>query len=210
MQSQERNTGEYDGVSVSGSFDVELIGGTEGEVVVTAEENLQEYIITEVRRGTLVIKIEEGVNLSPSISKGLSVTVPVSEIESVSLSGSGEVIGKTRLKASEFHASMSGSGDVELEVDADELSAALSGSGDINLSGSAGHFNVEISGSGDVQAFGLEAREVNASISGSADIEVTANEVLNARVSGSGNIRYRGDATKVHSVSSGSGDITRG
>ena len=211
MVSMERSTGDYNAVSVSGFFDVELVAGEEGEVTVEAEENLQEFIITEVKDGTLQIKTKEGVNIQPSMWKeGISITVPITDIEAVSLSGSGEVIGKTLIRTTDFSANMSGSGDIRIEVESDELFANLSGSGDMNLKGSAGRFKVQISGSGDVKAYELEAREVDASISGSADMELTVHEVLKARVSGSGNITYRGNPAKIDSKSSGSGDISKG
>ena len=38
----ERNTGDYDGVAVSGWFDVDLVSGNEGEITLTGEENLLE------------------------------------------------------------------------------------------------------------------------------------------------------------------------
>ena len=211
MVTMERSTGDYDAIAVSGSFDVELIAGAEGEVTVHAEENLQEYIITEVEHGTLVIKTEKGVNLSPSAgNRDILVVVPVEEIESVALSGSGDIMGKTVLKAARFKTAMSGSGDIQLEVESDEISASMSGSGDMNLSGDTGRFFVEISGSGDIEAFGLNAREVEANISGSADINVTAKDMIKARVSGSGNIRYRGNPAKIDSKTSGSGSISKG
>jgi hypothetical protein len=114
------------------------------------------------------------------------------------------------LKSSAFKSSMSGSGNVQLEVECDEISASMSGSGNMNLKGDTGRFHVQISGSGDVEAFELNAREVDANISGSADIRVTANEILRARVSGSGDIQYRGNPTKIDSKSSGSGSISKG
>lgn len=207
----ERSTGDYDAISVSGSFNVELVTGEEGEVTVNADENLQEWIITEVKNGTLQIKTRDGVNIQPSRwNGGLNVTVPVEDIEAVALSGSGEIIGKTLIRAADFSASMSGSGDVRIEVESNEVTASMSGSGDMNLKGSAGRFNVQISGSGGIMAYELEADEVDASISGSADIEIFVKETLKARVSGSGNITYRGNPGKIDSKSSGSGDISKG
>jgi len=211
MVSRDRSTGDYDAISVSGSFDVDLVAGAEGKVTVYADENLQEWIITEVKNGTLVIKTENGVNLRPSNwNDGIRITVPVEAISAVTLSGSGDISGKTLLKAPEFSTTMSGSGDINLEVETDELSASMSGSGDMNLKGATGRFKVAISGSGDIDAYDLQAREVDASISGSADIRVNVNELLKARVSGSGNIRYRGNPAKIDTKASGSGDISRG
>ncbi|MCK0162019.1 head GIN domain-containing protein [Allomuricauda sp. F6463D] len=207
----ERSVGDYEGVALSGWFDLELVSGNEGEITLEGESNLLEHITTEVKNGKLVIKTEKGKNLRPSSwNKGIRIIVPVESIAFVSLSGSGDVVGKTMIRSDSFNASMSGSGDVTLLVEADDLEASLSGSGDINLSGRATDFTVRVSGSGDIKAYDLEADFVKATVSGSADIKVTANESIDARVSGSGDIHYRGNPKKISSKASGSGDITKG
>lgn len=207
----ERNTGDYDGVSVSGWFDVDLVDGSEGTVTLEGEENLLEYIITEVKNGKLVIKTEKGVNLKTSNWKsGIRITVPVESINSVSMSGSGDIVGKTKIKSGDFSTAMSGSGDITLDIETNSLTASMSGSGDITLSGTTTDFEATISGSGDINAFDLEADYVNATVSGSADIQVTANKSIKARVSGSGDISYRGNPEKIDTKTSGSGDISKG
>tara|TARA_R110001583_G_C5641885_1_gene407914 strand:- start:50 stop:784 length:735 start_codon:yes stop_codon:yes gene_type:complete len=207
----ERNTGNYDGVAVSGWFDVDLVSGNEGEITLQGEENLLEYIITEVKDGKLVIKTKKGVNLKTSSWKSeIRITVPVESINTVSMSGSGDIVGKTTIKTDKFTTSMSGSGDITLDIDTGSISANMSGSGDINLSGNTTDFDATISGSGDIEAYDLEADNVNATISGSADIQVTAKKSIKARVSGSGDISYRGNPEKVDTKTSGSGDISKG
>ncbi|WP_297763608.1 head GIN domain-containing protein [uncultured Muriicola sp.] len=208
----ERATGDYESIAVSGWFDVELIEGAEGAIIMKGEENLLEYIITEVKDGKLVVKPEKGVNLQPSSWKSgtISVTIPVEEINAVSMSGSGDLVGKTVLKASDFKTSMSGSGDLSLDLEVQDLEVKVSGSGDMDLKGSTNNLEVQISGSGDVNAYGLSANNVSAIVSGSANIEVTANTSLKARVSGSGDISYRGNPAKIDSKTSGSGDISKG
>jgi len=206
----ERSTGDYDAVAISGWFDVDLVEGNEGDISLKGEENLLEHIITEVKNGKLVIKVEKGMNLKPSSWKdGIHVTVPVESINAVSLSGSGDIVGKKTIKTESFNTSMSGSGDITLDVDVNSIDASMSGSGDINLSGSTTDFNVTISGSGDIKAYELDADNVDATVSGSADIKVTANERLKARVSGSGDIHYKGNPEKLDTKTSGSGDITK-
>ena len=206
----ERSTGDYDAIAISGWFDVDLIDGNEGDISMKGEENLLDHILTEVKDGKLVIKVEKGINLKPSSWKqGIHITVPVESISSVSLSGSGDIVGKTTIKARSFTTSMSGSGDITLDIDASSISASMSGSGDINLSGTTKDFDVTISGSGDIKAYELEADNVDATVSGSADIKVTANQRLKARVSGSGDIHYKGNPEKVDTKTSGSGDITK-
>ncbi|KAB7530009.1 DUF2807 domain-containing protein [Flagellimonas olearia] len=207
----ERSVGDYDEVALAGWFDVDLVSGKEGELTLEGESNLLEHIKTEVKNGTLLIKVEKGVNLKPSSwGKGIRITVPVESISSVSLSGSGDIVGKTTLAANDFSTRISGSGDVSLTVNAKSVNAALSGSGDINLSGKTTDLDIQVSGSGDVKAYELEADFVTVAVSGSADVRVTANESIQARVSGSGDISYQGNPKKIDSKSSGSGDISKG
>lgn len=207
----DRSVGDYDAIALSGWFDVDLVDGTEGNITLKGESNLLDYIITEVKDGKLVIKTKKGVNLKPSSwNDGIHITVPVESINALALSGSGDIVGKTTIKTNTFKTAMSGSGDITVDIDASSVEAKMSGSGDINLSGSTTDFEATISGSGDIKAYDLEADNVDATVSGSADIKVTANKMLKARVSGSGDISYRGNPEKVDTKASGSGDISRG
>ncbi len=207
----ERSVGDYDAVALAGWFDVELVDGKEGELTLKGESNLLDYIKTEVKNGKLIVKVEKGVNLRPSNwNSGIYITVPVEQINAVALSGSGDIVSKTTLKSDNFSARMSGSGDITLAIEAETVETSLSGSGDINLEGKATNLDIQVSGSGDVKAYGLEAEFVTAQVSGSADIRVTANQAIDARVSGSGDISYRGNPKKIKSKSSGSGDISKG
>lgn len=211
MTTIERSVGEYDAVGLAGWFDVDLVSGKEGEITLEGESNLLEHIITEVKNGKLNIKVVKGYNLKPSSwDDGIRITVPIQSIDAVALSGSGDIVGKTTIKTDDFRAAMSGSGDITLDIESNSVDAAMSGSGDINLSGRTTTFEATISGSGDIKAYDLEADNVDATVSGSADIKVTANKTLKARVSGSGDISYRGNPEKLDTKASGSGDISKG
>ena len=64
-----RTTSSYDGISCAGSFDYVLIAGTEGNITLEGEENLLEYIITEVKDNKLIIKTENNIYLNCSRNK---------------------------------------------------------------------------------------------------------------------------------------------
>lgn len=208
----ERKTSDYDQVDVAGSLDVELFSGSEGNITVKAEENLLEYIITEVKGSRLVIKIKDGYSLSPSSHNSILITVPFKDIEQVSLAGSGDVYTRTNniIKASSLKASLAGSGDVKLEVNAGEVKANVSGSGDVSLMGEATELKCSVAGSGDIHAFELKTKNVEASVAGSGDIKVYCDGVLMAKVTGSGDIKFRGNPTKEESKTVGSGSVSKG
>lgn len=211
VTTENRNTGSFDAIYIAGFFDVELIDGKEGKLTIKGEENLLKHIITEVKDGKLFVKIEKGVNLSPSSWKeGIFITIPIESVDEVTLSGSGDIVGKKTIKTDKFKTDISGSGDITLSVIANSVTATISGSGDITLNGETSDFDVRVSGSGDVSAYDLSSKNVTANVSGSADIEVTATEMIQARVSGSGDIAYRGNPKKIDTKSSGSGNISKG
>jgi len=204
---QTRQTANYDKVSVSGSFDVQLVRGEEGEITLKGEENLLEHIEVYVKNNVLILKVKDNINLSSSWNKTITIEVPVIEITGVKLSGSGDISTQTTLKATDFNAAVSGSGDISLAIEATNLYVQISGSGDINLSGSADDLTVKVSGSGDVNAYDVAAQDATVTVSGSADVTLTVKGTLNAKVSGSGDIQYKGNPKKVVSKVSGSGDV---
>ncbi len=208
VTTETRNTSDYDGIKCAGSMDYILVAGAEGKITLEGESNLLEYIITEVKGNNLVVKVKKNVNLKPSWNKTIKITIPFKDISSVSLAGSGDLWNEDKITASDFGVSLAGSGDVILNVEAKNVGASLAGSGDLTLKGRTTDFTAKLAGSGDVHAFGLDADNTTASIAGSGDMEVVSNKYLKARVSGSGDIEYKGNPDKEDTKVSGSGSIS--
>ncbi len=201
-----RNAGSFDGVGVSGSFDVVLVAGNEGKIEISVEENLEPYLITEVKDGRLNIKWEKGVNIRTS--KNTTVTVHFKNIKSLALAGSGDIISKDIIKGNSLKMAVAGSGDIKIDMDVQMGQAAISGSGDIKLSGKATEFEAAVSGSGDVDAYDLKTEKAELKIAGSGSIGIRVEKEIIARVSGSGNIKYKGQPSIEDIKVSGSGTIS--
>ena len=127
----------------------------------------------------------------------------------MNLSGSGKVIGEGTFDTGDLDLGVSGSGDLELDVEADNIDTGISGSGDIELTGSAKEHAVSISGSGRLDAEDLEAETYRIRISGSGSCRINVSEEIDSRVSGSGSIYYKGSPNKVNNHSSGSGKLRK-
>ncbi|WP_223033548.1 head GIN domain-containing protein [Hanstruepera marina] len=207
MTTETRTTSDYDGVSCAGSFDYVLVAGTEGKITLEGEENLLKHIITEVKNGKLVIKSENGINLKSSLGKTIKVTIPIQDINSVSLAGSGDLWSETTITSTNLNVSLAGSGDVKLDVKATSVESSIAGSGDITLSGNTTNLEANIAGSGDFEGFNLNSDNTEVSISGSGDAQVVSNKRIRGRVSGSGDIAYKGNPEKEDTKVSGSGSI---
>jgi hypothetical protein len=200
-------TSDYDGVSVAGNFYVTLVEGKEGSITLKGESNLLEEIVVEIKNGNLHIKPEDRVNLKPSRGMKIEITVPVEQISKVALAGSGEIKNAFDLKSDKLAVKLAGSGDIKLNVTARELESTIAGSGNIILNGRASELKGRIAGSGSVDAYRLDADNANITISGSGDYNVNCTGELKVRVSGSGNVNYRGKPDKIDTKVAGSGRI---
>ena len=203
-----RTTSDYDEISCAGSMDFILVKGNEGKITIEGEENLLQHIITEVKGNKLVVKVERGVHLSTSFNKGIKITIPFQDISDVSLAGSGDLWTKDKISATSLDVSLAGSGDVTVDVDATSVEGSIAGSGDLTLRGKTKNLEASVAGSGDFHGFGLQADNTEVSVAGSGDAEVVSNSMLKARVSGSGDIEYKGNPSKEDTKVSGSGSIS--
>lgn len=198
-------TTDYDGIEVFGSFDVILVKGKEGQILVETDENLHDYLEIEVFGNNLKIAISKGVEIRRY--KKLLVKVPVTELDEISLTGSGEISSDQKLESDRMDIQLTGSGEIELELKCKTLRSSLTGSGEIEITGTTIDADYTLTGSGDIACFDMKAKAVDAVVSGSGDIELYADDKLSAYVSGSGDILYKGDPENQKSNVAGSGSI---
>ena len=197
-----RDVGSFDSIDVSSSIDVFISQGEAGPLTIKAEDNLVPLVKTTVRGSTLRIDISG----SYSTKVGIDVFLTTPKLRSIIASGSSDVLGEGRFESEELSIQTSGSSDVECAVVVGSLSLKSSGSSDIVISGTAKTLSVVASGSSDVSAFELVAIDAEVKTSGSSDALVNARN-LDARATGSSDIRYRGLPEKLNTSDSGSASI---
>jgi len=203
-----RTTSDYDGIKCSGSFEYILVKGTEGKITIQGEANLLEYITTEVHNGVLSISTENNVNISPSRNKDIVVTIPFETISQVSLSGSGDLRNTDSITSKTLEVSLAGSGDVLLDINTSLADGSVTGSGDLTLRGTTENLEVGVTGSDDFHGFDLKTENVDVFVTGSGDAGVNCESNLKARVTGSGDIEYRGHPKNTDTKVTGSGSIS--
>lgn len=202
-----RTVSDYDKISVAGSFDVKLFKGNEGEITIKADENLMEYIITEVNGGNLKIKTKKGYTIRTT--KTIVITVPFKDINTISLAGSGDVYSNDMIDTSDLKLSLVGSGNLDLNVSIKNLKSNIAGSGNINLKGDTKNFTCSIAGSGNISGYNLKASIATVKITGSGNVKVNAINEIHAKSVGSGNIYYSGNPSIEKTSSVGSGSIKK-
>ena len=200
-----RNISRADRLSVRGDFDVVL---TKGETVVkvTSDENLMRYIRIEMDDNKLVIQTEEGVNLSSDNNITVNISTPT--LREANVLGSGNITSNDKFVSTEkITLKTTGSGNITVGVNSPDVTAGITGSGDINVSGETRGLKVSITGSGNFNGQQLKSEDADVSIAGSGNATVFADVSLKGSISGSGGIKYRGNA-KVTKRISGSGTVS--
>jgi hypothetical protein len=199
----ERNVGSFTGIKASSGVDVYLKQGDSQTVTVEADENLHEYIITEVKGGILHVYTEA--NIRDAEKERVYVTMK--EIRSVMTSSAGDIVGESPVRSEELELSASSAGDIKLEIYAKEVEVDISSSGDMTLSGETDNLKADLSSAGDLNAYDLKAREADISVSSAGDADINFSEKIIARASSAGDINYKGDPKYVDVHTSSAGGI---
>ncbi len=224
--------------------------GSPQKVEIEGKKDILKEIETEVEGSRLVIGKEgKWMNWDWDGDEKVNVYITVANIEGLSVSGSGDLIGQTKIVTDNIDLNVSGSGSLTVEVDArGDVEADVSGSGDLEMKGRCRSFESDVSGSGSVKvdaaiaevadfglsgsgkiyasgssdrvktsisgsgkllAANLETNRCEVRISGSGDVEINVKNELDANISGSGSISYKGNPSKVNSHASGSGSVRK-
>ncbi|MDP3312506.1 head GIN domain-containing protein [Lutibacter sp.] len=202
-----RTITDFNKISVAGSFDVKLFKGTDRVITINTDENLMDYIITEVNDGSLKIKTKEGYVINSN--KKITITIPIDIIEKVSLAGSGNIFTTDVISVTDLKLNLAGSGNMNLNVSAKKIATTIAGSGNINLNGNSDHFSCNIAGSGNLNAPDFIASIATIEIAGNGDVKIMVTNEIHASIAGSGNIIYAGNPKIVKTKSIGSGSIRK-
>jgi len=196
----------FENIDLGGMFNVALIRGNNPQVIVETDSNLMEFVLVQVKGGTLRI-CTRNQNLRPTRSR-LTITYP--ELARVSISGAGKLSSTEPVESRELTFNISGAGEIDLEVDTRILRTNLSGAGDLRLQGEAARHYIDLSGASHLQSANLITRETRINLSGAGSAKVYASDLLEASLSGVGSIRYYGNPTERKVNSFGIGTIRSG
>ena len=193
-------------LGVPGKMEV-IQGETESIAVEGPEEDLAKIEIV-VENNVLQIRQRERNTKWSTWNTKFRVTVNAKRVESLAISGSGEILAKS-LRTPALKLAISGSGDIRVpSLDTEKTTVSISGSGDVFVAGKSGSLDSHISGSGNVKAEKLDSRQASVAISGSGDAILWARESLQVKIAGAGDVRYYGDPT-VEKRIAGSGSVKR-
>ena len=174
-----RTVSGFDGVTVNGAGNV-LVDQTGTEsLTITTDDNLLQYITTEVRGGKLVIEFKPGLIFDRV--KELTFNIGAKNLSSVEADGAANVQGKN--------------------IATEKLSVKLNGASAITLSGTATEQDVVLDGVGAYNGAELASQRAQVTDDGMGAAVVRVSDKLDANVNGLGGIEYIGNPQVTKSVS---------
>jgi hypothetical protein len=196
-------------VALSVPATLHLRQGDARSVEVEATAPVLEHLETTVENGRLKIRDESSFfeRIFGSRDLGtIDVYVTAPPLETISIAGSGTVVGETPLESSRLALENAGSGDIDLEVATPDLRTSIAGSGTIRVRGTADNVSIRIAGSGTVDALDLRAERADVQVTGSGDTRLHVTDRLSAQIMGSGDVEYRGSPS-IDTSTLGSGSV---
>lgn len=215
MATETREVSDFHRVRMQDFGELQIAQGAQESLTVEAEEEALKAIFTEVRDGTLTLRVGRdwterlrwGLQTSltrPQIRYGLVVT----NLSELVVAGFGRAhVGELATGSLAVH--LSGGVEMSLEsLTADRLTVKLAGGGSIRTSGKVNEQEVTLSGAGQYAGGKLESQQVRVTMSGAGTVTVWAVQDLDIAITGMGSVEYKGNPTVRKSLA-GLGSITR-
>lgn len=203
LTNETRHVNNTSKINVTGDMNV-FVDARSPAVKVEGDENIIQYIETEVNGGWLEIKTRDHININSS--NPVKVYVTATDISDLKVNGSGNITCNSKFSSgNNMSFSITGSGNITADVNTPAVDAGITGSGNMYIKGESRNVDINITGSGNYDSPNLKAENAEVKISGSGDANLFADINLKATIAGSGDIKYRGNtAVEKHIAGSGS------
>lgn len=182
---ENRDVKGFKSIDVSGVFQVEIVAQKDFSVQVEADDNLMQYIKTEVNNGVLEISAEKRIKSE----SGLKIRISAPDIEKIEASGVSKV-------------SLAEVKNQGLEID-------TSGASKVSLAGETAKLIVDVSGASNIDAGNLKAVNATIEASGASQVNVFVTNNLRTDASGASKITYAGTPVEVVKKTSGASSVSQ-
>jgi len=227
LDTQEFNFSDFTRLDVGYAFEVEVAQSDSYHVIITADDNLFEYIQVYKQGETLKIGLKPPV-LRP-IFTTLRVEITMPELYELDFSGAThgtvqgfssshdlilDISGASRLNmlnmsTGDIETDISGASRVSGNVTAGDAEFDVSGASTVQLQGSASDLVIEASGASSVELADFPVNNADVELSGASRGTINLDGRLDADLSGASNLKYIGEPTMGDINTSGASTLSK-
>ncbi len=178
-----------------------------GEIMISTNENIHEYITLIYGDNEITIDIDEN-KLSGNVI--INVTASSKQFTNIEASGACDVkVVDGTPNHNNYSIELSGASTFEGDlIISNTLDIELSGSSNIKIAGSASDVDANLSGSSKIDGESFSCNDLDVDLSGSSNIKMEVNNTITGKLNGSSKINYSGNAT-VSVETSGTASVSK-
>lgn len=206
VTTEERTINEsFTSIKATEGLNVYLTQSDSESITVEADENLHEFIITEIKEGVLKIHTEESIGRS----KSKKVLVSFKDISSITSTSGSDVYSTNSINTDELKLKTTSGSDMKLEVNTSILDCKSTSGSNLRLSGTTDKLFAEATSGSDIKAGDLKAESSQVKATSGADITINTSKKLTAKATSGGDIKYYGNPETVEKSDGVSGSISK-
>lgn len=203
--SKERKVSPFTKIEVKKGLECIVTQGNSCKVVVEADDNLQDGIITTVENGTLTITSEYSSYIN--VTKKIHVTLPtIAVLEATSGS---ELKTDGLIKSNNIHLKSSSGSDVYANVESETIQLESTSGSDLTIEGKAIELTTASSSGSHIDAEKLLANNVTSQSTSGSDTDVHPIVSLKAKASSGSSITYHATPKKIAKEESSGGSVDK-
>jgi hypothetical protein len=183
---QTRDVAIFDGIKVSGVFNVFFTQGEPQSVKIETDENIMDKISTKVNNGILELGTRGNLN-NPG---RLNVYIFAKDLKSLNLGGASKFSTTDKITTSQLTIELSGIATAALTTDAATVKCNLSGVCKLDLNGTGDQLTADISGTSKLSASKFEVNDAKIKASGVSSAIVNALKTVDLDASGLSHLTY--------------------
>ncbi|MCJ8210911.1 DUF2807 domain-containing protein [Mucilaginibacter sp. RS28] len=201
--SQSRKLGAFSRIDIEGGYDVTLKQDSSMSLTLSGDDNLLQYVKSEVNGNALQIRTTKNVcGKSP-----LKLVIGFKNIDELNTAGGIELHGDGKFNVQNLKLTFAGATKAKLDINAATVETNGSGATDLTLSGQASSHKVTLSGEGKLHAFDLVTGKYRIETSGATDCEVNVLNELSINSTGASEVKYKGNPGTIHNDHAGASKV---
>ena len=189
--SSKRATEPFHSISSTGDLSLMFRQSNRCGVTVTVDENLQDYVYTEVIDGVLTIGTPDNCRLNGS--KTLLVEIDYVDLSRLDLAGAVKLRNDRILSFDTLHVVCAGASDFDWHISGNSLDVHIPGASVMKLSGRVDRVRMQLDGTSSVDATALNVAVFSLNMAGASKVNLLATKQLDVDLAGAGYVNYKGN-----------------
>ena len=189
-----RTIAEYTAISVADGIALNFSREQLSGVVVTADENVCEYVVTEVVGGELIVRFKTGETVKPK--KDVVVTVPNNgSVTALTIGANCKFSMKEEVVVEGMKLKLMGGAQVEMKLDARQtVQIEMIGNAKCELVGKAAEMKLVMEGGSKFNGYNFKTKNAACELAGGSDAKIQCNDRIDvADLTGNSTLYFKGD-----------------